>query len=251
MVGEKLRNSKARRGSVSRQGERLDEMSIDPEEERRRLSEWYAAMNDGELDSVAADAYQLSEKAREALHLEMEKRSLALPDNFGAPPPVVEPEPEPEPQPIMRSEKTLKKLVTIRRFRDLPEAILAKGALDSAGIECFLADDEMVRMDWFISNVLEGIKLRVKPEDADVATEILEQPIPEQFDAGEEEDYKQPRCPKCDSVKVTFRGLNKPAAYASAWLNFPIPFRSKVWRCEACGSKWVEEPEPKVEPQPE
>src|SRR4051812_9481393 len=102
---------------------------IDPEEERRRLAEWYAAMNDGELDRVAADAVQLSEEAREVLRLQMEKRSLALPDNFGAPPPVVEPEPEPKPEPVMRAEKTLKNLVTIQRFRDLPEAILAKGAL--------------------------------------------------------------------------------------------------------------------------
>jgi hypothetical protein len=31
-------------------------------------------------------------------------------------------------------------LVTIRRFGDMSEALLAKGCLDSAGIECFLAD---------------------------------------------------------------------------------------------------------------
>ena len=39
-------------------------------------------------------------------------------------------------------------LVTIERFRDLPEALLAKGKLESAGIRCFLADSELVRTDW-------------------------------------------------------------------------------------------------------
>ena len=69
-------------------------------------------------------------------------------------------------------------LVILRQFRDLPEALLAKGSLASAGIESFLADDNMVRMDWFISNLVGGIKLCVRPEDAEAALEMLEQPIP-------------------------------------------------------------------------
>ena len=53
-------------------------------------------------------------------------------------------------------------LVMIRQFRDLPEALLAKGSLESAGIEAFLVDDNMVRIDWFLSNLLGGIKLSVR-----------------------------------------------------------------------------------------
>jgi hypothetical protein len=52
-------------------------------------------------------------------------------------------------------------LLTLRKFRDLPEALLAKGALESAGIESQLVDDNMIRMDWFISNLLGGIKLQL------------------------------------------------------------------------------------------
>ena len=44
----------------------------------------------------------------------------------------------------------MRKQVTIRAFRDLPEALLAKGSLESAGIDCFLVDDNMVRLDWFM-----------------------------------------------------------------------------------------------------
>ena len=49
-------------------------------------------------------------------------------------------------------------------------------------IECSLLDDNMVRLlDWFISNLLGGVKLQASPEDAEVAKQILEQPIPENF----------------------------------------------------------------------
>ena len=72
--------------------------------------------------------------------------------------------------------------MSIRRFRDLPEALLAKGGLESAGIECFLADDNMVRLDWFISNLLDGVKLLVNSGDAEDAVTVLNQSIPENFD---------------------------------------------------------------------
>jgi hypothetical protein len=68
----------------------------------------------------------------------------------------------------------LRDLLTIRQFRDLPEALLAKSVLDSAGIECFLGDDNLIRMDWLWSNLLGGIKLRVRQEDALVASRLLE-----------------------------------------------------------------------------
>jgi hypothetical protein len=46
----------------------------------------------------------------------------------------------------------------------------------------------MVRLDWFISNLLGGVKLQVRHEDAEVAKQILEQPIPENFDVPELEN---------------------------------------------------------------
>jgi hypothetical protein len=49
---------------------------------------------------------------------------------------------------------------------------LAKGSLEAAGIQAYLVDDNMIRMDWFISNLLGGIKLKVRAEDAEAAVEI-------------------------------------------------------------------------------
>lgn len=132
----------------------------------------------------------------------------------------------------------LQDLVTVGQFRDLPDAMLAKGILESAGIECFFADDNIVRMDWFISNLVGGVKLKVKAEDAGEANAILEQPIPNSFDVEGIGEYEQPRCPECQSTDISFEELNKPLAYGSAWLGMPIPFQRKAWKCHACGSQW-------------
>jgi len=70
-----------------------------------------------------------------------------------------------------------RELVVIRVFVDLPEALLAKGSLESAGIECFLVDDNMVRLDWFMVNVFGGIKLKVAAEDAEMARAFLNRPM--------------------------------------------------------------------------
>ena len=62
-------------------------------------------------------------------------------------------------------------LVTIRQFGNLAEALMARGCLDSAGIECFLADSNMAWMD---SPVVRGMRLQVSPDDAAAAIEILD-----------------------------------------------------------------------------
>ncbi len=62
-------------------------------------------------------------------------------------------------------------LVTIRRFGNMSEALLAQGRLDSAGVESFLADENISRLEWPISR---GMRLQVKAEDAETATALLE-----------------------------------------------------------------------------
>jgi hypothetical protein len=68
--------------------------------------------------------------------------------------------------------------VVLRRYRDMPAAFVEKSVLDNAGIECFLQDDNVVRMDWLWSNAMGGIKLMVRAKDAEEAEEILSQGPP-------------------------------------------------------------------------
>ena len=87
--------------------------------------------------------------------------------------------------PDPEDELNFRELVTIRKFRDLPEALLAQGRLESAGIESFLADDNMVRMDWLISNLLGGVKLKVEEANVEIADELLNQETSEDVELSE------------------------------------------------------------------
>ena len=95
--------------------------------------------------------------------------------------------------PNPEDELNFRELVTIRNYRDLPEALLAQGRLESSGIESFLADDNMVRMDWLISNLLGGVKLKVEEAYVEIAEEILSQEVSDDFDSSEPDDSSEPR----------------------------------------------------------
>lgn len=225
---------------------------IDPELERKRLVEFYSRQMDGELEKVAGQAYELTDLAREALRAEMARRGLgaALVEQWPAAPiPPVQPgDPPPEPprvEPSPGGELEMREMVTIRQFRDLPEALFAKGSLESAGIDCALVDDNMVRLDWFYSNLLGGVKLQVSREDAADAEELLSLPIPENFDVTGIGKYQQPRCPRCQSLDLNFQEVT-PAAYLSAYLNVPIPFHRRAWHCHACDAEWEDDGVPDI-----
>jgi hypothetical protein len=130
--------------------------------ERNRLAQHYAALSDGELLQLAGETEALTEEARTALALEISRRNIPR-----------ETAREGEDS-ASDGRAELRDLLTIRQFRDLPEALLAKSVLESAGIECFLGDYNLIRMDWLWSNLLGGIKLRVRQEDALVASRLLE-----------------------------------------------------------------------------
>jgi len=231
---------------------------IDPEQERKRLAEFYSGQLDGELEKVAGEAYELSDLAREVLRAELAKRGLTV-ELAANPPFPIKPAPRPgdppaeeepaEPEvstqeaPTYSPDGDVHDLVMLRKFRDLPEALLAKGSLESAGIECTLADDNMVRMDWFYSNAIGGIKLLVTAENAPEAELVLCQPIPERLDVSGIGEFEQPKCPKCGSLDVSFQELQS-SAYLSMVINVPIPFHKRAWRCHSCDVEWEDDRDP-------
>lgn len=195
---------------------------VDPEEERKRLAKHYASMTEGELEQFALNAFELTDVAREALRSEIAGRGLELPLNEATP--VAAPE--------------WRKPVTLRQFRDFPDAQLAKSILDAASIPCFLADENTVRMDWFYSNAIGGIKLWVNEEDAEAAAALLDAEIPKEFTVEGVGEYEQPRCPKCQSLDISFADLDKPPTYAGFFASLPIPCKPSLWKCNSCGNEW-------------
>jgi hypothetical protein len=135
------------------------------------------------------------------------------------------------------------RFIVLRRFRDQPDAFLSRSLLDSAEIECYLADENTIRMDWFWSNLLGRIKLCVRKADADTASSLLGQNVPEKFDVEGLGEYQQPRCPKCLSLEVSFQGFNKPVDYARVVLGGPLSLHRSLWECDSCGHQWPESSE--------
>ncbi len=193
-----------------------------PEQEHLRVAGVYSAMSDEELGQIAASGDELSDVAREAFHAEVARRGIKIEI---APP---------------RGEDVyeLNETVTVRKFRDLPEALLAKGSLESAGIQAYLIDENMIRLNWFRSNFFGGIKLNVHVEDAEAASAILDQPIPEMLDVEGVGNFEQPKCPSCQSLEVSCDELNKVFSYTSAYFGVPIPVYKKGWICHSCGNEW-------------
>jgi hypothetical protein len=196
-----------------------------PEQERIRIAGVYSAMSDEELRQIAESGDELSDSAQEVLLAEAAKRGLK-----------VEISP-PRGEDVYEFNET----VTVRIFRDLPEALLAKGSLESAGIQAYLIDENMIRLNWFRSNFFGGIKLKVHVEDAEAASQILNQPIPETIDIEGLGTFEQPKCPQCQSLDISHEELNKILSYGAAYAGVPVPVYKKGWTCHACGNRWEEQ----------
>jgi hypothetical protein len=142
----------------------------DREKERQRLQNVYAAMGEGELQALADDAGTLTAEAIGALRAEISRRNLKI-EVAGAEAEANEVEFQP------------RDLVTVRRFFSLAEAMLAKSALESAGVESFVMDDNTARM--YTSTAVGCVRLQVNRADAEEASRFLELPTPENTDDDE------------------------------------------------------------------
>jgi hypothetical protein len=189
------------------------------------LAVQYSQMSETELMELARSYDGLLEVAQVALRAEFARRGLE--------PPLVEEPEEPE----------FRRLVTVRRYRDLTEAFVGRSLLESAGIPAWIADEHLVRMNWFYSDLVGGMRLQVADHDEAAAREILEEGVPETITYSQDEEaYVQPTCPKCGSAEITLgsgteRGRSLVALYVVA---IPVPPREMAWHCDACGAQWVD-----------
>ena len=184
-------------------------------------------MKESELITTARAYDTLPESAQDALRAEFVRRGLE--------PPLLEGEEAPSPS-------VDQKLVTVRRYRDLSEAIVARSVIEGAGIFCFLQNENIVRLDWQISNFIGGIRLQVAESDAATAEEILSAPVPASIEMEGEPDYIQPRCPRCDSLDISFEGASRGVALTALYLlALPTPTGEKHWKCTHCGLLWADD----------
>ena len=191
------------------------------------FADLYRPMSELELRELASDWHSLIPEARSALAAEFAARGL---DFVEPPPPLDDLPPE------------YRDLVTLRRYRDLSEAIVARAVVESAGIFCFLKDENLVRLDWQMSNLIGGIRLQVGAADVEAAEAVLAQPIPNSISIPDQPGFEQPRCPRCNSTDITWERQGRKAALISLYVfSIPLPRGSASWHCSKCDLRWVEE----------
>jgi hypothetical protein len=199
------------------------------------FADLYRPMSELELQDLLADWHSLIPEARSALAAEFDSRNL----KFDVP------------SPLADDSSEFRELITIRRYRDLSEALVARAVVESAGIYCFLKDENLVRLDWQVSNFIGGIRLQVAATDVEAAETILSQPIPDRIDIPDQPGFIQPRCPRCTSTDITWERQGRKAALASLYLfSLPLPRGSESWRCSSCDLRWFEDDDP-VETAPD
>jgi hypothetical protein len=150
--------------------------SSDTEREQQRLAGVYAGKADEELASLAEQGASLTDLARIALRHELNRRGIRRSVRELPPP---------------SHEVESPSIVTLRQFLTVQEAVMAKCFLDSARIEGFLADDNVISMNWLWSNALGGVKVQVRKTDVVVASELLEQKLSEAAASAEPDDGKE------------------------------------------------------------
>jgi hypothetical protein len=133
-------------------------------------------------------------------------------------------------------------LVTIAEFDLLADACLARTMLESAGLYCFLANENLVGVHPVYTSCVGGVQLRVREEDLEDALAVLRgsEAPPDLQNSPDSEDVLT--CPLCRSADIERAG-NSLFGNALALMSFsllvaPIPYWGKRNRCKHCGHKW-------------
>jgi|LGVF01.2.fsa_nt_gb hypothetical protein len=129
------------------------------------------------------------------------------------------------------------KLVVIAEYRDLAQASLAQSTLETQGIQCYLADQYRVGINWLYSTALDRIKLKVPECDAVWANEILcrfEHVYTEGLD---NELAPEATCLHCGSTENITKNATRKLAAVSLLFSLTLFFFLKRKSCIECGNK--------------
>lgn len=85
-------------------------------------------------------------------------------------------------------EYELEKLVTVQTFASPWEAELARACLETEGIHAVIADEHFFRLYGALSHTMGGMRLQVRPEEAERAAELLRNRRPVLYLVTEEDD---------------------------------------------------------------
>ena len=66
--------------------------------------------------------------------------------------------------------------VTVGWFGGMQDALIARSVLESAGIDCWITNEDLMRIGGEAYPTMEGVHLQVSESDAEVARQLLQPP---------------------------------------------------------------------------
>lgn len=142
-------------------------------------------------------------------------------------------------------------LVVYNTFNDAFSANVVLGLLQSSGIVCFLADENITGVNPLYCQAVGGIKLQVRAKDVEKVTAILQakhqEPV-EPTEPANENLSAAVSCPQCHSANVYYGSATKKKYNLFTGAAFMLvsllvmaypPFRQrKVYHCFGCGEEF-------------
>jgi hypothetical protein len=123
------------------------------------------------------------------------------------------------------------------------ELVVAQSILEAGGIVFFIKDELTALVNPLYSNAIGGIKLQVRPDDAEQAIALLKAQAenkPEEEELHTLSSFSEMQttcCPNCGSYDVSKPKLSpQSVAISVLLLGFPLPFLSKTSHCFNCGT---------------
>jgi hypothetical protein len=121
-------------------------------------------------------------------------------------------------------------LVTVATFPEAIEAHIYRNRLETEGIPCVLADENIVSNQPWHSIAYGGVKLRVRQQDQERAADLIAQ-------IRGVHRMAIARCPVCHSDKIEVKRNGNPFKRVLTLL-FGTPGQENKRICLACGHEW-------------
>ncbi len=121
-------------------------------------------------------------------------------------------------------------------FDAAPEAYIAKGLLEQAGIPVFIRNEHLAGLQWH-AGAVGGVEVRVPADQTASALEVLRAAFPVPGEDAREKSEDAAICPRCGG-RETERTRSGLLAALSLALGIPLPFARRCMRCKACGAVW-------------
>ena len=140
----------------------------------------------------------------------------------------------------------------VGRFYFPYEAHIARATLEAERIPAWVYDEHQVQMRWFIAHALGGVRVAVRPDDAERAREILAE---DRSALAEEATLSLPvsdadltPCPRCARTETSSKRHLEPPTELQ-WLGMLVLFllgtaaperrHREEYRCNGCGHTWT------------